>query len=247
MRELVIARATGKPFDEEAYATTRVDLRGHKEVWRALPSFVRNATNGEQIWTYVQPLAPDYARRRQAINEAFEPAFNAAERSPEESEGSIRPEPVGRTVQADSRRRVFVVHGHNKGPRDAVARLLVDLLLEPVILEEQPDGGRTIIEKFEAYADVHFAVVVMTPEDVGGLDSESLAKRARQNVVLELGFFIGRLGRANVSALVVGVLERPSDVAGVLYTPFDDLGAWRIKLANDMAAAGLSIDKNRIK
>ena len=87
----------------------------------------------------------------------------------------------------------------------------------------------------------------MTPEDVGGLDSESLAKRARQNVVLELGFFIGRLGRANVSALVVGVLERPSDVAGVLYTPFDDLGAWRIKLANDMAAAGLSIDKNRIK
>ena len=126
---------------------------------------------------------------------------------------AARGQPIGAAT-----RRVFVVHGHDKGPREAVARLLSRLELTPVILEEEPNQGRTIIEKFEASADVAFAVVVMTPDDLGkaALDPGDPVPRSRQNVILELGFFIGLLGRHRVAAIVVGSLELPSDVSGVL-------------------------------
>lgn len=144
--------------------------------------------------------------------------------------------------------RVFVVHGHDHGPRDSVARLIERLGFEPVILEEQPNQGRTIIEKFEAYADVRFAVVVLTPDDMGGTKGgPPVRPRARQNVILELGFFIGTLGRDHVAAIVVGNVETPSDVDGVLYIPFDPAtGSWRSKLAREMKAAGLPVDLNRL-
>lgn len=143
--------------------------------------------------------------------------------------------------------RVFVVHGHDYGPRDSVARLLSRLGFDPVILDEQPNKGRTIIEKFVDYTNVAYAVVVMTPDDMGAQKGGGTAKpRARQNVVLELGFFIGRLGRDHVAAVVVGNVEQPSDVQGVLYIPFDAAGAWRGKLAREMKEAGLPVDFNRL-
>jgi hypothetical protein len=101
-------------------------------------------------------------------------------------------------------RRVFLVHGHDDAVKHEVARVLEKLDLEPIILHERPDEGRTIIEKFEDYADVGFAVVLMTGDDKGGDKSAPPAEyrlRARQNVLLEMGFFLGKLGRGKVCVL----------------------------------------------
>ena len=144
---------------------------------------------------------------------------------------------------------VFIVHGHHEALKQQVART-VDRLTgaAPIILHEQPDGGRTIIEKFETYAgDVGFAVVLLTADDRGGSAStDELRARARQNVVFELGYFIGRLGRSRVTVLYEGGVELPSDMSGVLYTPADDAGAWHLKLAREMKAAGIPVDLNKL-
>jgi predicted nucleotide-binding protein len=132
-----------------------------------------------------------------------------------------------------------------------VARTLARLDLEPIILHEQPNRGRTIIEKFEDYADVSFAVVLLTPDDMGYAASEdpSTARaRARQNVILELGFFLGRLGRERVVALYTGdeTFEKPSDYEGVLFIPVDTSGRWQFDLVRELAACGIEVDANKI-
>ncbi len=144
---------------------------------------------------------------------------------------------------------VFVVHGHHEALKQQVARTVERLTGRgPLILHEQPDGGRTIIEKFESYADeVGFAVVLLTADDRGGpASSGDLRPRARQNVVFELGYFIGRLGRSRVTVLYDSGVELPSDMSGVLYTPVDEAGAWQLKLAREMKAASLPVDLNRL-
>ena len=142
--------------------------------------------------------------------------------------------------------RVFIVHGHDHGKRDAVALLLKTLDLDPITLSEQPNGGRTIIEKFEHNADVGFAIVLITADDVGGVDVGQLKPRARQNVILELGYFVGRLKRARVCALYESGVELPSDIIGVGYVPLDDAGRWKYDLAKELRAAGYSVDMNRL-
>ncbi len=144
--------------------------------------------------------------------------------------------------------RVFVVHGHDEEAKQSVARCIEKLGFKAVILHEQPNQGRTIIEKFEDYSDVAFAVVLLTPDDVGASkDPEGeLRPRARQNVILELGFFLGELGRGRVCALHKGEVEIPSDYRGVLWVPMDEGGAWRLDLATEMKAAGLDLDLNRL-
>jgi hypothetical protein len=101
-------------------------------------------------------------------------------------------------------KRVFVVHGHDDGAKEAVARYLERLGLEAIILHEKPNEGRTVIEKVEAFSDVGFAVVLLTPDDLGAAkeDATSLKARARQNVVLELGYFLGKLKRSRVCVWV---------------------------------------------
>lgn len=144
--------------------------------------------------------------------------------------------------------KVFVVHGRDESARETVARFLEKLDLEPVILHEQPSKGRTIIEKFEDHADVAFAVIPLTPDDLGGLKDgqPELKPRARQNVILELGFFLGKLGRQRVCPLVKGDMETPSDYDGVVYTKLDDAGAWKIKLVQELKVADFSIDANKV-
>lgn len=146
----------------------------------------------------------------------------------------------------ESTRHVFVVHGHDDGLKETVARFLSELELKPIILHEQPNQGKTIIEKFEHHADVDFAIVLFTPDDVGHPISkaEQARPRARQNVVLELGFFMGALGRHRVCVLHTGDIELPSDYAGVIYVPLDAGGAWRFLLAKEMKACGMQIDLN---
>ncbi|GBG15691.1 3-phosphoshikimate 1-carboxyvinyltransferase [Novimethylophilus kurashikiensis] len=139
---------------------------------------------------------------------------------------------------------VFLVHGHDNGTKETTARFIERLGLAPIILHEQANEGRTIIEKFEAYADVGFAIVLMTPDDVGASVKEQnkLLGRARQNVILELGYFTGRLGRSKVCALFKPGIEIPSDFHGVLFLELDEPGAWKPKLANELVKAGMKID-----
>src|SRR5262245_1287010 len=147
-----------------------------------------------------------------------------------------------------SANRVFIVHGRSEGPREAVARFVMKLGFEPIILQEQASEGRTIIEKFEHHSGVGFAVVLLTGDDRGGpadADPDSYEPRARQNVILELGYFVGKLGRRRVAVLYEAGVEIPSDFHGVVYIPLDAREGWRLLLANEMKAAGFDVDLNK--
>ncbi|MGA2797503.1 MAG: nucleotide-binding protein [Thermoguttaceae bacterium] len=147
-------------------------------------------------------------------------------------------------VQFKQTKKVFIVHGHDNESKEITARFIEKLGLEPIILHEQPNSGRTIIEKFEVFSDVNFAVVLLTPDDIGGPSNtpNEQKSRARQNVILELGYFMGKLGRQRVCALYKSNVEIPSDFQGVLYIELDQPGAWRKKLAQEFVQVGFSID-----
>ena len=158
---------------------------------------------------------------------------------------SVRLDATANTPASTS--RVFVVHGHDEAVREGVARFLERLDLEPVILHEQANEGMTVIEKLERHSDVRFAVILLTPDDEGRSIGDAdgiLRPRARQNVVLELGYFTAKLGRKAVCALHRGSLELPSDYLGVAYVPIDEGGGWQLRLAKELKAAGFPIDMN---
>ena len=164
-----------------------------------------------------------------------------------ESESNLRLAVEKPTESAS--RKVFVVHGHDETVRETCARFLEKLSLEPIILHEKPNAGRTIIEKFHDYADVGFAVILLTGDDKGApkkADASSLNLRARQNVILELGFFIAKLGRSKVCALYENGVELPSDYSGVLFVPLDSSGAWRFQLGREIKASGIEVDLNKV-
>ena len=142
---------------------------------------------------------------------------------------------------------VFIIHGRDEGTKETVARFIEQLDLNPIILDEQPNQGQTIIEKFEQHAEVEFAIALLTPDDTGGLseDEQSLKPRARQNVIFELGYFTGKLGRRRVCALTKGKVEIPSDYYGVLYIPFDESGGWKMELVKELKTTGFEVDANR--
>lgn len=142
---------------------------------------------------------------------------------------------------------IFIIHGREAGGfRESVARFIEHVGLRPVILAEQANEGRTLIEKFEAKAlDVGYAIALLTPEDlasVGGSEPPPRPNRARQNVILELGYFMARLGRARVVALLQEGVEVPSDILGVVYIPLDHGGAWKTLVARELQAAGYDIE-----
>lgn len=140
---------------------------------------------------------------------------------------------------------VFIVHGHDDALLQNVARFIEKLKIKPIILFEQPGKSKTIIEKLEEYSNTRYAVVLFTPDDLGkAAKDEDLKPRARQNVVLELGFFIGKLNRENVCVLYDDSIELPSDYRGVEYLKIDSDGAWKLKLAKEMKASGLNLDMN---
>jgi hypothetical protein len=127
--------------------------------------------------------------------------------------------------------KVFVVHGHDGATKAEVARFIEKLGFEAIILHERPNKGRALITKFQEEAeDVGFAVVLMTADDVGKAKADpDLKPRARQNVVFELGFFIGALGPERVAALVEGDTELPSDYDGVVYIALDRVAGRRVR------------------
>ena len=144
---------------------------------------------------------------------------------------------------------VFIVHGHDQAAKHTIAGFVRRLGLNPIILDEQANRGQTIIEKFEENAnEAGFAIVLLTPDDVGAPKDkqDELKPRARQNVVLELGYFMGKLGRERVCPLFKDDVEKPSDIDGVVYVPMDDSNGWQLKLGIEMQQAGLPVDLNKL-
>lgn len=160
---------------------------------------------------------------------------------------------VAAPVADEPNRRIFVVYGHDKPARTQLDSMLRRWGLDPIILDELPSQGQTIIEKLEHYTeDVGFGVVLATPDDLGYPKDHEDQKihRARQNVVLELGMLLVKLGRPKVAILLGSQvdMERPSDIQGLIYIPFkDDLQKEAGPLlAKEMAEQGYDIDVKKL-
>jgi hypothetical protein len=158
--------------------------------------------------------------------------------------GHSLPEP-----DAGGETRVFIVHGHDHSSLQQAARLMEQLELVPIILAEEVSRGRTIIEKLEERAESHAALVLLTPDDVGSTAADApqaLKPRARQNVILELGYFLGLLGRHRVVVLYTPGIELPSDFVGVEYIKLDSEGAWKLRVARELRAGNLPVNLNNM-
>lgn len=137
---------------------------------------------------------------------------------------------------------VFIVHGHDELTKLKMCEFITDLGLAPVILHMQASSGRTIIEKIEHYTDVGFAIVLYTPCDVGSkADSLTSNYRARQNVVFEHGFLMGKLGRSRVVAVVKDEVEIPNDISGIVYISMDEYDNWKDELKKEMRDIGYQV------
>lgn len=148
--------------------------------------------------------------------------------------------------------KIFIVHGHDEAAKHKVARFIADLDLSETILDEQPGKGQTMIDKFEEHADeAGFAIVLLTGDDIGAQKNQEdkLQPRARQNVILELGYFIALLGRERVCVLYEKDVELPSDIHGLSYLSYVPMGndeGWKLKLAREMRNIGLPINPENL-
>lgn len=143
--------------------------------------------------------------------------------------------------------KVFIVHGHDSNSKNELSTFLFQLGLQPIILHDQPNESRTILQKFKDHSfDVRYAFVLLTPDDTGkGVTEEDYKLRARQNVILELGFFIGKLGENRVCGLCKGEIEIPSDLLGILFLKFkESIQERKFDILQELEAAGYNIRRN---
>lgn len=212
----LLERFDAEEIDHEDFATDAFGKTKYAEITKALNS------------AFVLPLVRYVRERLDAL--AKQPTATLTRES--------------HSMIAEPGKRVFIVHGHDERVKEQVARFLEKGGLEVVILHEQANAGGTVIEKFERHAQVDFAVVLLTPDDVGAArpDANNLRARARQNVVLELGYFFGTLGRKHVCALYVPGVELPSDIHGLLFVELDNAGAWKLQLFKELRQAGMRFD-----
>lgn len=142
---------------------------------------------------------------------------------------------------------IFLVHGHDLERREVVRRFLETVTdRDVVVLADQPNRGQDILGKLLSHAQrAVFAVVLLTPDDDGAKHGVgTLSPRARQNVVFELGLFIGLLGRDRVAALNDTSIELPTDFSGVAYIPVNG-ESWQIELARELKTAGISVSLDK--
>ena len=137
---------------------------------------------------------------------------------------------------------VFIVHGHNEEALAKTENFVRKMGLNPIILRDQASGGKTIIEKIESYTDIDYGIVLYTSCD----EMKDGKFRARQNVVLEHGYLMGKLKRERVAALVKGNVEIPGDIDGIVYIQMDDGKDWERQLVKELQAAGYNADANKI-
>jgi predicted nucleotide-binding protein len=153
-----------------------------------------------------------------------------------------RDDASARLVAPQHPNRVFIVHGRNDTARDEVVEFLKSVALTPIVLHEQPNMGRHLLTKFIEEAElVTFGLILMTGDDVGGLSADTLRPRARQNVILELGYFLSHLGQPRVCALVAPGLETPSDFDGIVFISMHNDGRWKDELLRELRAAQMPV------
>ncbi|WP_366664161.1 nucleotide-binding protein [Vibrio pectenicida] len=154
----------------------------------------------------------------------------------------IIPPPISGRLHDFNTEQVFIVHGHDDLAKLEMADFIEELGLEPIILHMQASSGRTIIEKIEDYSNVGFGIVLYTPCDIGSKAGALNGKyRARQNVVFEHGYLIGKLGRPRVAAVVKDIVETPNDISGVVYVPLDIQNNWKEELKKEMRSVGYKV------
>ncbi|MEI3867316.1 nucleotide-binding protein [Microbacterium sp. CCNWLW134] len=195
------------------------------------------------IWTENTDFAP---YRRAGVQQAVT-VLEAAKFEVELSADKETPNAAASATTSEQSTRIFIVHGRDDGRKFELASLLQNITGEqPVILHQQANGGRVLIEKLEEHGGaVGFAVVLLTGDDVGRskeLDVSDDQARARQNVVFEMGFFFGLIGRERVAVLYEPSVELPSDINGLVYTELDAAGGWKPKLASELSRAGIPVD-----
>ena len=155
------------------------------------------------------------------------------------------------TSTSDARRRVFVVCGTDSEMKQAITNALTKLKLAPVVMCEEPSQGKKIVERFADYEDIGFAVVLLSPDDSVYVKDESPTKRKlrpRQDVVFELGFLLGKLGKSNVLVFFreFANFEIPTDFESIKVAAFDDRDSWKLALLRELTNCGFSVDADRI-
>ncbi len=180
-------------------------------------------------------LVPEAPKRGEAPTRSFEVV----------SSGATQTRPTVTQPQQRSPNRVFIVHGRDEAARGSVTEFLQSVGLVGIVLHEQPNMGRHLLTKFIDEAElVTFAIILMTADDVGGLSGTSDSRpRARQNVVLELGYFLAHLGQARVCALIAPDLETPSDFDGIAYIRMSADGGWKTILLRELEAAEMPVTR----
>ncbi|OEE67875.1 hypothetical protein A1OO_19245 [Enterovibrio norvegicus FF-33] len=199
----------------------------------------------QAIRNTIQPSLPPSTQQttqrpmQAPVRQDFQQAVQAIFRQPAPTE-----QPMNPATQA-SKQKVFIVHGHDDNLRMQVELFVRTVGLDPIVLMNQANGGNTIIEKIEEYGDVDYAIVLYTPCDEGrNKGAQNLNGRARQNVVFEHGYFIARLGRKKVSAMVKPGVEIQNDIQGVVYIPTDT--NWQNQLLKEFHKAGLEFNANAL-
>ncbi|MBR5940795.1 MAG: nucleotide-binding protein [Neisseriaceae bacterium] len=165
----------------------------------------------------------------------------------EESQNSLNENKDNRNIDLT---KVFIVHGHNDAIKEKVARLVEKQGLEAIILGEQTGGSKTIIERLEYHINeqgIGAAICLFTADDTGKANKEEDYKsRARQNVVFETGWCIGKLGRERIVVIAENTendkIELPSDMQGVVYINKN----WEVDMLKELRNMGFKIDLNKI-
>lgn len=249
---LLTARATGLASDSSEFEILRHQLLSNPAVAALLPQWLRQHRSLDSFWGFIKTKFGTYAERRNFLSEEFTPALDALEfgQSFQPGASSVPSQPIALTSKppkvARNKRKVFIIHGRDNETKQEVARFIEKLGLEAIILHEQASTGMTIIEKIEHYSnDADFALVLYTACDHGRGVHESNVhpkNRARQNVIFEHGYFMAKLGRENVCALVKGEIETPNDISGVVYVNLDLFGAWKSEVTKELMACGYKIN-----
>jgi predicted nucleotide-binding protein len=154
---------------------------------------------------------------------------------------------INKISEAVYSRRIFIVHGHDLYARDSLVDVLRRLDFEPIVLADEPSKSLTIIEKLEKNTSaIGFSFIIYTPDDVGRSKAETDRPRARQNVIFEHGLLIGLIGRERTCALLIGEIEEPSDVRGMVYEQVNDVKSDALKIARVLKQAGYAVNASTL-
>jgi len=244
IKDVIIPHLQRKPFQFDGYfldpmGIRRIAIRQTEKTAYEIAEIAQNALPPGVLAIYTRA---DVIKNDRYSTDITKEIYQTAQ-----AEIDVPPASASVTCPTLDQSKVFIVHGQDDAAKLSVARFVEQLGFKPIILHEQASSGKTIIAKIESYTDVGFGIVLYTPCDLGKKAHDpELRARARQNVVFEHGYLIGKLGGERVCPLVKGDIETPNDISGIVYVQLDDHGAWKIQLAKEMRSAGYQIDMNKV-